>query len=509
MVKLLKNIFKFLSSRFFIILMLILIQIAILFFAFYEIGNQGINIVFAFQILSIIVTLFILNRDVNPAYKVTWIVFVLLVPFAGSVFYIMFSNSRLPKRHQQRMNSIINKNAEILQSELNCVSAFKNPNYEKIVNYVRNTSGKNAYENTSVKYYPVGEAFFEDLLIELKKAKRFIFMEYYIVSEGYMWDNVFAILQEKVKEGVDVRLMYDDFGCLKHLPYYFKKKIKQTGIKVVNFNPFRPKLSSFHNYRDHRKITVIDGNVGFTGGINLSDEYINKVVKYGHWKDTAVMIKGEAVGSLTSLFLENWEFMTGISEDYHNFAPTIKEQSDGIIQVFGDSPFDRHLVAENTYINVINNAKKYVYITTPYLIIDNELLTALRTSAVAGVDVRILTPHIPDKKIIFYLTQSYYRDLVKAGVKIYEYLPGFLHAKSIISDDEIALVGTVNLDYRSMYLHMELSCMMIESSVIKDISKDFNKTLALSKQITYADIKKFSIFKKIIAWLLKIFSPLV
>ena len=509
MIKILKSIFKFLSSRFFIIAFLILVQTVILFVAFYEIGRSGINVFIAFSILSYIVTLFILNRDVNPAYKITWIVFVLTVPFAGSIFYIMFSRSRLPKKHLKIMNNIISKNAEILNNEVCSVSEFADTNFQRISNYVRNTSGKPAYENTSIKYFPVGEEFYKDLLNELEQAEKYIFMEYYIIDLGKMWDSVYAILKKKAKAGLDVRLMYDDFGCLNRVPYNFKKQVQKAGIKVVNFNPFRPKLSSFHNYRDHRKITVIDGNVGFTGGINIADEYINKVVKYGHWKDTAVMLKGEGVWSLTTLFLENWEFSTGISEDYHLFAPTLQKQSDGIIQVFGDSPFDRHLIAENTYINIINNANKYVYITTPYLIIDNELLTALRIAAVSGIDVRIITPHIPDKKIIFYLSQSYYRDLVKAGVKIYEYLPGFIHSKSIISDDEIALVGTVNLDYRSMYLHMELSCMIYKSSVITNIANDFNQTFALSKQITFQDIKNFSFFKKLIAFILKVLSPLM
>lgn len=509
MIKFFKNVFNFFTSRLFIIAFLILIQTAILFFTFYEIGNRSIGVYIVFQVISILVTMLILNRDVNPAYKITWIVFVLVVPFAGSLFYVLFSRTRLPKKQQKLMNLIISKNAEILDYHSEDVIEFDDLNHQKIVNYVKNTSGQNPYRNTSVKYYPVGEEFLADLLIELEKAQKFIFIEYYIIQEGKMWDSIYEVLVRKVNLGVEVRLMYDDFGCLRKLPYYFKKRVSKTGIKVVNFNPFRPKLSSFHNYRDHRKITVIDGNVGFTGGINISDEYINVDQKLGHWKDSAVMIKGEGVWGLTSLFLQNWEFSINKTEDYSKFVPTIKEETDGIIQVFGDSPLDRHLIAENTYINVINNAKKYVYITTPYLIIDNELITALRIAAISGVDVRIITPHIPDKKLIFYVTQSYYRDLIKAGVKIFEYSPGFIHAKSLISDDEIALVGTVNLDYRSMYLHMELSCMIIKSTEIKKIALDFNNIFIVSKEITYADIKKMSIFKKIIAFVLKVASPLL
>ena len=302
---------------------------------------------------------------------------------------------------------------------------------------------------------------FPVLVKELEQAEHYIYIEYFIINDGVMWRTILDILEQKVAQGVDVRLIYDGFGCLTTLPYKYDKFLREKGIQCKVFNPFRPVLNIIQNNRDHRKICVIDGKTGFTGGINLADEYINQKERFGHWKDTAVMLKGDAVWSMTMMFLHMWNVVNGIQTpiDYaahspHAYHPEEFEGS-GFVQPFTDTPLDGETLGENVYLNIINRAKRYVYICTPYLIIDNEMMTALCLAAKSGVDVRIMTPGVPDKKMVFLLTQSYYAQLIEAGVKIYEYQPGFLHAKSFVCDDEIAVVGTINLDYRSLYLHFE------------------------------------------------------
>jgi cardiolipin synthase len=478
-------------------------------FAFLQLGSFGYTVLVIFESLAALVSFFIINRDFNPAYKISWILTVLLIPLAGTGFYILFGRARMPKKMMHNLNTIINKNVDELVDDRQTLSQIEDLNVQRLSNYIRNTTGKQAFNGTQTKLLTPGEIYFEKLKEELWLAKKFIFMESFIVQEGKMWNGILEILVQKIKEGIDVRFMYDDFGCINKVPYNFKKKLEKLGLKVVNFNPFRPKLSLFMNYRDHRKITVIDGNVGFIGGANIADLYINEVNKFGHWKDSTLMIKGQAVWNLTLLFLQTWEFSTKILEDYEQFKPTTFYEDDGIVHVFGDSPISGHLTTENTYISIISNAKKYVYITTPYLIIDNELLTALKTSAISGVDVSIIVPHIPDKKVIFYVTQSYYKELIKAGVKIYEYLPGFCHVKSIVSDDVIAMIGTANLDYRSLYLHFEASCLIYKSKAVKELVTDTIKTINLSKQISYEETKSRSIIKKAIAFFLRALSPLM
>lgn len=509
MVKFFKKMFKFFMGRLFIISILILLQLTMVIYAFYTLRNYGIVFLLLNEILSLLVALSIINRDFNPAYKISWILAVFLIPIAGTGLYILFGRARISKKTLKKLYTIINKSMNEIDDDDVLLNQITNPNIVKLSNYIKNTTGRQMYKGTKTTFLSPGEIWFNVMLDKLKKAKKFIFMEYFIIREGRLWDATLEVLAQKVKEGVDVRLMYDDFGSINKVPYNFKKKVKGYGIKVVNFNPFRPKLSLFLNYRDHRKITIIDGNIGFTGGANLGDEYINLDAKFGHWKDSAIMLEGEAVWSLTLLFLQSWEFSTKVIENYDKYKPTLICEDDGFIQVFGDSPISSHLTTENTYINIINNAKTYVYITTPYLIIDNEFLSALKTCAISGVDVKIIVPHIPDKKIIFYVTQSYYRELILSGVKIYEYLPGFLHSKMIVSDDEVGMIGSANLDYRSLYLHFESSCVLYKTSSILDLAKDTNNIVSLSKQVTYEETKRRSLIKKAIAFILRALSPMM
>lgn len=505
--KILKPIFKFIMNRLFIVAVLLAAQIAILFYAFYQISNLGYLVILVYEIIAFIIAWMILNRDFSPEYKISWIILVLLFPLAGSAFYLIFGRVQIPKKLIKRMDKIIQNNSKHLTEDMGI--PLENKNHNKLSNYVKNTSGKQVLNNSKATYLSPGEVFFDDLLKYLKRAKKFIFLEFYIIEPGKMWDPILKLLEQKVIEGVEVRIIYDDFGCMRKVPFKFKKNITKKGIKIVNFNPFIPRLSSFLNYRDHRKVIVIDGVVGYTGGINLADEYINKLDDYGHWKDSVIKIEGDGVYPLTSLFLHMWDFSTGELDDYLFYKINVDESFDDIIQIFGDSPFDGHTITRNVYIDVINNAKKYVHITTPYLIIDNVILEALRMAAASGVDVKIITPHMPDKKLIFYLTQSYYKPLIRAGVKIYEYTPGFMHSKMVCSDNNIAIIGTVNLDYRSFFLHFELSTILYKSNSINAISEDISEIISLSKLITLSEIEKRSVFKKIIAFFLKIFAPMM
>lgn len=370
------------------------------------------------------------------------------------------------------------------------------------------------WTNSTVTYHASGEEQFEDLKAELEKAEHYIFLEYFIIHEGIFWDTILEILVRKAQEGVDVRLIYDDLGCVVLLPYGYDRKLEKLGIQCKVFNPFIPFISVRMNNRDHRKIVVIDGHTAFTGGINLADEYINAYEKYGHWKDTGVMVKGEAVWNFTVMFLTLWDFLTKTREpDYERFRPQVYHPEpfagEGFVAPFTDSPMDGETVGENVYYNLIAHASHYVYITTPYLILDYEMTNALCTAAKSGVDVRIITPYVWDKFMVYMLTQSNYPALLEAGVKIYEYTPGFVHAKSFVVDDELATVGTINLDYRSLYLHFECGCWMYKTPAVMDIKADLLKTMEECHRFTMEDYHKLPLYRRLGGKLLKLFAPLL
>ena len=356
---------------------------------------------------------------------------------------------------------------------------------------------------------------FPILVQELENAKHYIFIEYFIINDGIMWQTILEVLERKAAQGVDVRLLYDDFGCLVTLPHKYYETLRGKGIRCEVFNPFRPFLNIIQNNRNHRKLCIIDGHTGFTGGINLADEYINRKKRFGHWKDTAVLLKGEAVWNMTVMFLQMWQVVTRAKGEieYEKYMPHVYHPQpfagDGYVQPFCDSPLDNEVVSENVYLNIINRAKKYVYICTPYLIVDNEIMTALTLAAKSGVDVRIMTPGIPDKKIVFLLTQSYYEELLNAGVKIYEYQPGFLHSKTFVCDGEIGVVGTINLDYRSLYLHFEDGVWMYGNSVIPDMRDDFLKTCEYCKPVTPEFCRNRSVITRILQNILRLFAPML
>ncbi|MCM1272028.1 MAG: cardiolipin synthase [Clostridium sp.] len=466
-------------------------------------------------LLSMFVVLYIVNKQDNPAYKLAWVVVVLAAPLIGGTLYVMLAGNRTRVKFIEEALENHTETFEYMPDDTENLEEIKALSKSANVQstYISKTAGYPVYKNTSVKYFPLGEENYACLMEELKKAKHFIFMEYFIIKQGEMWESILEVLAQKAAEGVDVRLIYDDFGCAMWIPSRFIANMKALGIKAAPFNPVVPIISLRQNNRDHRKITVIDGHTGFTGGINIADEYINKISRFGHWKDTGIMLKGEAVWNLTVMFLQTWRMLTKEEDDYSMYAPMKYKKtpvySDGYIQPYGDTPVDDEIVGENIYINMITKAKHYVYITTPYLIIDNEMFTALSLAAKSGVDVRIITPGIPDKKTVYMVTQSYYYHLIKAGVKIYQYTPGFIHAKTFVADDKVATVGTINMDFRSLYLHFECGVWMFNSSVIFDIKEDYMKTLEKCDEVTLEELEKTGIIKRGFQSILRLISPLM
>ncbi|GLC32464.1 cardiolipin synthase [Clostridium omnivorum] len=505
--------FRIMNSRIFITSTLLLIQLIWFILFLIRLTNYYAWINAAFSILSILIVLYIIGNDENASYKIAWIILIMVLPLFGGLFYLFFGNKRPSKVMQLRLSREHKKSIDLMKKESSILKEIGDldQRVQGTCRYLQEKSFYPAYKNLETTYYPLGDIMYKDMLLELEKAKYFIFLEYFIIEEGIMWNSILEILTRKATEGVDVRMIYDDVGSLFLLPGDFERKMEKRGIKCMAFNKFRPILSMVMNNRDHRKILVIDGNIAFNGGINLADEYINEKKKYGHWKDTGVKIKGDAVWSFTLMFLEMWNTFrksTDILENYksdHSYEESL--EYDGYVQPFSDSPFDDETIGQNIYIELLSQAKRYIYIFTPYLIIDNEMKSALCMAAKRGVDVRIVTPGIPDKKIVYRLTRSNYAPLLKAGVKIYEYSPGFLHAKSYVCDDEFAVVGTINMDFRSLYLHFECGTFMYRTKAIMDLKKDFVETIIKSKGININDCRH-GFFGTLFDAVLRMFAPL-
>ena len=510
-----KKVAHLLFGRAFMIGISILLQVAWLFVVWWQFSYKFTYANLFIHTLAVILVLVIVNKWVNPANKLSWTFLIMLSPIVGTLIYFLFGRSDLTRWTRVRMDAVNQEVSAYLVRDEKAETALKekDPLAYQQSKYINDWGCFPLYRNTTTKYYKCGEDMFPDMLEALRNAEHFIFMEYFIVDEGYMFQTIVDILEEKVRQGVDVRLIYDDVGCVSTLPPNYYKVLQKKGIKCAAFNTFRPIISVVMNNRDHRKILVVDGTVGFTGGINLADEYINKIERFGYWKDTGIRIEGEGVWSFTNMFLSMWNYILRSSEDYEAFKPSVYQKQpfaeDGFVQPYGDSPLDHENVGENVYLNIISKAKDYVYIFTPYLIIDHETLVTLCNAAKSGVDVRIVTPGVPDKKMVYLLTQSCYEPLISCGVKIYQYTPGFLHAKSFVCDDKIATVGTVNLDFRSLYLHFECGVWMYESAAVMQVKEDCLETFECSEEITLEFCKKRPLPVRIAQSLLRLFAPLL
>lgn len=463
-------------------------------------------------LLYISTILAIVNRNMPPESKVTWLL-IAVVPVFGSLLYLMFGERRLSKKEMKQLENMESMEfREDNSRELRLKLKEENKAvYGVVKSLLSMDHNADLYNGTSSTFFPLGDQMFKQLLEDLRSAKKFIFMEFYIIDEGLMWDSILEILIEKVKEGVEVKLLYDDIGCMATLAGNYTKRLRKLGIDAHKFNKVIPRLTVAYNNRDHRKILVIDGQIGYTGGINLADEYINQIERFGHWKDSAVRVEGRAVKALTRLFLMIWYINQGEIEDFDKYHMENRAvDGEGLYIPFGSGPkpIYKSQVGKAVYQNMINQATDYVYITTPYLIIDYDLTEDIRNAALRGVDVRIVTPFIPDKKLIQIVTRGAYPDLMEAGVKIYEYLPGFVHSKQVLVDDEIAVVGTINFDYRSLVHHYENAIWMYETPEIPKIRADFDNIFAVSREIKLETFR-VAWYQHLVKEIMQLFAPML
>ena len=509
-----KGFFSVVFSRLGLVLIVLLFQLLFIYFAWDLFGELlGTYTVTVRTVLEIIVMMILINSKMDNAAKVSWMLVIAFAPLLGSVFYLWTQFETGHKNVKHKMQLLTKANYRVLPQNHDIKQNLKkeSPESAALAEYLYRLDGNPVYDGTTVKYYSCGEEKFPDMLDELDKAEKFIFLEYFIIEEGYMWGKILEVLAKKAAEGVDVRVMYDGSCDLSTLPYNYPKRLAKIGIKCKKWEPIKPVITSTYNYRDHRKILVIDGKVGFCGGVNLADEYINHIVRFGYWKDTAIKLKGPAVDSFTLMFLQMWNITEKKLEDIRKYFGQCEKSAepDGYIIPYSESPMNDHKIAERVYMDMLYNAKNYIWITSPYLILDGELSAALRYAAQRGVDVRLILPGIPDKKAVWALAKSHYKQLVTAGVKIYEFTPGFVHAKNFISDDCKAVVGTINLDYRSLYHHFECAAYMYGCSCIADIKKDFEATFPKCQEVTLETIKNEPLSRKIVGATLKMVAPML
>ncbi len=491
------HLLRMILSRTSLILLLLLAQI-VFFFLLIQYVAQFKYITTALYIISVIIVIYLITREENPAFKLSWIIPILIFPLFGGIFYVLYRRQNFSKKK-------LNRHHQIDEDRKTHVQDIKSYNQTKDLNYLNNISWPH-YKNTKTEFLDSGEMLFHNLLADLKQAKKYIFMEFFIISKGTMWDQILDVLKQKAQEGIEIKLIYDDFGS-STLPYHYVNKLKTYGIEAIKFNPMRIHLNFAMNYRDHRKIVVIDGKIAYTGGINIGDEYINIKHPYGHWQDAGIKLEGDAVWSLIIGFLENWRFTTNQKVDYTNYKSDHKIESSGFVSPFTDTPLDQETTSKNLYLSLISQARSSILITTPYLIIDNELLTALKYAAKSGIDVNIIIPYIPDKKIIFMVTTSYVAELINSGVKVYRYKPGFIHSKMMIVDGKRAMIGTANLDFRSLYLHFENNVYLEKTDSIKAMVTFFNEKV--KESILDTNTIKPNILYRLLQVLLRGFSSLM
>lgn len=479
-----------------------------------RLNEYSVVISFLTSILTLIVVIRLYNKGIPMGFKLLWIMVILAFPVLGLSLYLMLGRSDITRGMRLRLEKIDQGLEHWLCQDEQTMEQLREENISVAnqMNYVSRYAKYPVYQNTDVEFFKDASDGFEEQLRELAKAEKFIFMEYHAIEDAESFGRMKRILAEKAKQGVDVRVLYDDVGSVGFIDSKFVKRMEALGISCRIFNPLIPVVNIFMNNRDHRKITVIDGKVGFTGGYNLANKYFNLEHPYGHWKDTGIKMTGDAVRNLTFMFLEMWNAMSkNPLEDTTMFFPEISYEAKEhcYVQPYGDTPLDDELVGENVYMNMVKMAKNYVYFTTPYLIISDEMKRELIMAVKRGVDVRIITPGIPDKKAVYEVTRSNYDHLAAGGVRIYEYTPGFIHCKECICDDELAVIGTINMDYRSLYLHFENGVLMYQCQAVKDMKKDYEGTLKVSREVT-EDYKKAQPFMvQVKRGLLRLFAPLL
>lgn len=509
-----KNIMKVLFGRVLFTVLCLLVQLVWLITLVWRLNQYYVWFSAILEIVAFIVVLRINAKNDFSAARLVWTITILALPVFGISLYLMFGRGGLTTAMRRKYARVEERFAcELSQKPETMIHLKEKSVYlHNHAYYIQHTSGYPVYQNTQVTYFPQTEPILEALLEDLGRAKKFIFMEYFAVEDTETFHRIEEVLLQKVAEGVEVRFIYDDFGSIGYVRPEFMRRLNRNGIQCRVFNPLVPFLYIFMNHRDHRKITVIDNRVSYSGGFNLADEYFNVTHPYGHWKDTGIRLEGDAVLSHTVMFLEMWNSISDTDTDYAKYLQrdfVFQSTQKGFVQPYSDTPLDNVTLGENVYLNILKSATRYVYISTPYLIIDNEMEKELCLAAQRGIDVRIITPAIPDKKLVFLLTQSYYTSLIEAGVRIYQYTPGFIHAKGYVCDDTTAVVGTINMDYRSLYLHFECAACLSCCDAVLDVKKDFLDTFPLCREIGLDYCHGRSLFVRASQCILRLFSPLL
>ena len=509
--KIFKVLGRFIFSRITLTIALLLLQIIIICLLF-SYGKHIVWIYGSFTLISIIIVLFIVNSKRNPSYKIAWIIPLLLFPGFGILLYTLYKLQFSIRIMRKKLIEESKISSQYLIQDKVLLKQIKDKSLYNLATYVNRVSNYKIHEIEDIKYYNSGISLYNELLNEIKNAKKYIFLEFFIIDKGYMLNTLIEILKKKITEGVEVRIMYDGMGSLFTMHQDFYNELNSYGIKCKIFSPLKPIFSFHYNYRDHRKLCIIDGNIAYTGGFNIADEYINKKTRFGYWKDGGIKITGDVVNSYIVMFLELWN-IDNKKHEYNYYINSIEKSNNnnnnGYVIGYGSNPLDDNQLGKRIYLDIINNAKEYIYIMSPYLILDDEMLSSLTYASLRGVDVKIFMPSIPDKKYVYYLGRSFYEELIESGIEIYEYKPGFNHSKMFLSDDIKAVIGTINLDYRSLYLHFECGCYIYDNNVIKDIKKDFITTMKYSNLILKKNLKNYSLKKRIIGRLLRFLAPLM
>ena len=509
--KFLRKMLRVLFNRNAAFIVMLMLQIAVLVLAVTFLSQHYLSIYLLLMGLNMILVVYISNTSENPSYKLPWMIAMLVVPLFAGLAYLLIKTDIGHRLIKSNYANKVKSSQKYIPQKPDVMQRLRaqSPTQANLACYLKDYGGFPVYRNASTEYFPEGESMFEAMKREIRAAKRYIFLEFFIISSGRMWEEVLELLKEKAAQGIEIRLLYDGFGTQFIMPRKYFADLAQYGIVCRVFNSFKPFLTTSQNNRDHRKILVVDGSVAFTGGINIADEYINQKERFGHWKDGGMLCRGEAAWSFTVMFLQLWDMDT--ESDMLQYAPErhVPAAQDGFIQPYSDSPTDTEYVGKCVYLDIINQAQKYVYIMTPYLIPDHEMITALGLAAKKGVDVRLMTPHIPDKWYAYSTAWSYYRELLEQHVRIFEYEPGFVHAKNFCSDDSIGVIGTINLDYRSLYLHFECAAVLYGCTALRSLRRDFEESLQHCVEISLEDCDRRPLYQRICSWVLRIFAPLL
>lgn len=461
-------------------------------------------------LLNYTVVFHLIRSSEEPAFKIAWFFLLLHFPLVGGGIYLLLQGKEISKNTNFRsMEYHIQKEMQLLylEEEQKIMPYYEDAKPQ--LYYFQREIHSPAFQRNQVRYFGSGENLYQEMIRILKKAQNYIFLEYFLISHGAFWTEILKILKQKAQEGLEIRVIYDDAGCFFHLDQGYPEKMAQLGIKAQVFHSLSPRISRRSNHRNHRKLLIVDGTMAITGGVNISDEYINQVQRFGYWKDGGVSISGSSVRAMVIQFLGMWEYCSGLIENMNLFFPEKIDffQETSIIVPYNSIPKDCEAMGQRVFLNLITRAKRFIHITTPYLVLDTATQTALCNAGKSGIEVVILTPHIPDKKLVFQMTRAFYVPLIASGVQIYEFTPGFIHEKKVIVDNIFATIGTVNLDYRSLFLHFENGIWLWNSPCIQDMEEDFQKILAKSQ--IYTESGDCRAITKIMRGILRLFSPLL